>query len=250
MTTKQKVLRELSTTELNIGLGIHTVPIAREKRLIPFLQGNLCVHLHLTVTWPLPWTLGLTANGNDPLTGGLISYRCSGSHHWLSTQRLVEWGHIVSVIFLQKLGSFLLQRGTEQMIRIDKRSTSATSARLPAAPQRPLSGMMTSLSGDSGVLCATRIIGPIFHYYTFIILWITMRWERDWDIKRGQCIVSLYALFILYLRKLCIRNHINSKGNTEPCKILLSQLGTGKIGFFINRLPCFKIDKQHRLWKV
>lgn len=144
------------------------------------------------------------------------------------------WTHC-QCVSLQKLGSFLLKRATEQMIGMDKRSTSATSARLHTTPQRSLSGMMTLLSCDSGAPHAARIIGPIFHYYTFIIHWLKMRWERDGDIKRGQCVTSLYALFILYLWKLCIRNHINSKGNIEPCKILLSHTGKENIYIFLNK---------------
>lgn len=88
---KKKILQ--STRELNLSIG---APIARIKQPVLCLQGDLCVHLHLTVTWPLAWTPGLTANGNDALTEGLISYRGPASHHWLSTQRLVECEDIVS----------------------------------------------------------------------------------------------------------------------------------------------------------
>lgn len=174
----------------------------------------------------------LTANCNDPLTEGLISHQCSASHHWLSTQRLVECEHTISASLLAKARQFpswvchktddrygqkvnlcdvdsSACRSTEVVIKYDDIALQ----RLRCSSRRPNHWPHISL---------LYFYHPLNHN--------EMR-ERLGYKKEAVYHLSLNAPFILYLWKLCIRNHINSKGNMEPCKILLIQMGKGKIDF-------------------
>lgn len=69
-------------------------------------------------------------------------------------------------------------------------------------------------SAVPGSLCSNLLhsLCFIFHRYVFTTLWVTLKWEKDWDIKMGVGAwpLCMHISFCIYGNS-AIANHINSK---------------------------------------